>query len=95
MDDVTRVLTGQLPFVVLAGAIAAFPVSLGLLALYRRRVLGYMARGALPAGGAAARPSRDTPAAAAAVDCTLATLDASRMRRCWWAEMRVGMRAST
>ena len=54
MDPITLALTGQLPFVVLAAAVAAFPVSLVLLHLYRKSVLGLMARGTLPPGARAA-----------------------------------------
>ncbi len=41
-DPITLALTGALPFVVLAAAALAFPVSLLLLKVYRRAVLGGM-----------------------------------------------------
>ena len=75
-DDVTLALTGQLPFVILAGAIAAYPVALGLLALYRRRVLGYMARRAAPTGGDSAVSGPPPVAPPQAVDCVLTELGA-------------------
>lgn len=42
MDPITLALTGQLPFVILAAALAAFPFSLLLLRLYRRQVIRTM-----------------------------------------------------
>ena len=50
-DPVTLALTGMLPFVVLAAAALAFPVSLVLLRLYRRAVLRAMRESAAPGGG--------------------------------------------
>lgn len=44
MDPATLALTGQLPFVILAAAVAAFPSSLLLLRLYRRGVIRAMGR---------------------------------------------------
>ncbi len=44
MDSVTVTLTGQFPFVILAAAVAAFPISRWLLWLYRRRVMRTMSR---------------------------------------------------
>lgn len=53
--NLTTTLTGLLPFVVLLASALAVPVSLGLLALYRRAVMHGMAAsaGAAPAPGAA------------------------------------------
>jgi|SRR5271157_719689 len=65
LDPATLALTGELPFVVLAGALIAFPAAFFfLLALYRRAVLRGMAKltGALPpqtlAPAAEAPPNR-------------------------------------
>ncbi len=43
-EPVLLALTGQLPFVVIAGSIAALVVSIATLWLYRRAVLKFMSR---------------------------------------------------
>ena len=58
-DPVTRALTGQLPFVLILGALLALPLSLLLLSLYRRAVL----RGMRASGGNQPRPSADSRSA--------------------------------
>lgn len=50
-DQTTRMLTGELPFIILAATALAYPLSLFLLRLYRQRVLKSMrGRAAAPKG---------------------------------------------
>ena len=65
-DPVTLALTGELPFVVLAGALVAFPAAFFLLALYRRAVL----RGMKELTGASL-PETIAPAVEAPPNCPL------------------------
>lgn len=59
--NLTLALTGMLPLVVVVASLLALPVSLGLLALYRRAVLRGMAANA---GSASPRPAALAPPAA-------------------------------
>lgn len=76
VDPVVLALTGQLPFVIMAAAVAAYPVSLALLVLYRRAVLAQMAKGAAHSRPAApaGRGDRERAGGCEAMICAVAEL---------------------
>jgi len=61
-DSLTPLLTGQLPFILIAAAVLAYPLSVLLLRLYRRAVLRSMGRRAGAAAGSPREEGTSEPA---------------------------------